>query len=176
MLGVALSLGGYVYLRAHRKQQPPGATSKVPVTRESGIPYGDPILRSSTPPAETSSGIGSGPDPTIVVGDAQSTDVNTDYNRVFTSREVTQKARVLTKPEPGYTEAARRNQIVGVVVLKAVFSSTGTVTQITPLKELPFGLTEKAVAAAKGITFVPAMKDGHNVSTYIQLEYSFNLY
>src|SRR6266404_5463267 len=37
----------------------------------------------------------------------------TDYNRVFSGREVTSKARVLEKPEPTYTEAARKNQITG---------------------------------------------------------------
>jgi hypothetical protein len=38
---------------------------------------------------------------------------------------VTSKARVLSKPEPTYTEAARKNQITGTVVLRAVFSSGG---------------------------------------------------
>src|SRR5947209_7775277 len=33
----------------------------------------------------------------------------TDYTRVFNPREVTSKARVLEKPEPTYTEAARKN-------------------------------------------------------------------
>lgn len=100
----------------------------------------------------------------------------TDYNRIFNSKEVTQKARVTFKPEPGYTEDARKNQVTGVVVLKVVFTASGTVTQITAVRPLPNGLTEKAIAAARGIKFVPAMKDGHNVSMYMQLEYSFNLY
>lgn len=100
----------------------------------------------------------------------------TDYNKVFSSREVSQKARVLSKPEPGYTEDARKNQVTGTVILKVVFTSSGTVTQITALRPLPYGLTEKAIAAARGIKFIPATKDGHNVSMYMQLEYSFNLY
>ncbi|HEV2915457.1 MAG TPA: hypothetical protein VGX92_19410, partial [Pyrinomonadaceae bacterium] len=40
-----------------------------------------------------------------------------DYNRTFSPREVTQKARILSRPEPQYTEEARRNQISGTVVL-----------------------------------------------------------
>src|SRR4030095_9270502 len=99
-----------------------------------------------------------------------------DYNRVFSGREVTTKARVISKPEAGYTEDARKNQITGTVVLKAIFSSSGQVTSITAVKPLPYGLTEKRIAAARSIRFVPAVKDGHNVSQYMQLEYTFNLY
>ncbi len=99
-----------------------------------------------------------------------------DYNRVFAPKEVSQKARVLSKPEPQYTEAARKNQITGTVVLRAVFSSSGQVTNITARAGLPYGLTERAIAAARQIRFVPAMKDGRPVSMYIQLEYNFNPY
>ncbi|MGB9178958.1 MAG: energy transducer TonB, partial [Pyrinomonadaceae bacterium] len=99
-----------------------------------------------------------------------------DYDRTFNPKDVTQKARILSKPEPQYTEEARKNQISGTIVIKAVFSSNGTVTNIRPVSNLPFGLTEKAIAAARQIRFVPAMKDGHAVSQYIQIEYNFNLY
>lgn len=97
-----------------------------------------------------------------------------DYNRVFSGKEVDQKARVLSKPEPQYTEEARKNQISGTVVLRAVFTSSGEVTNITARAGLPYGLTERAIAAAKQIKFVPATKDGRPVSMYIQLEYNFN--
>ena len=100
----------------------------------------------------------------------------TDYNKVFSGKDVTSKARVLSKPEPQYTEEARKNQIVGTVLLQAVFSASGEVTQIRALRPLPYGLTEKAIAAARMIKFVPAMKDGHAVSMYMHLEYNFNLY
>ena len=40
----------------------------------------------------------------------------------FSWQDVTTKARVLSKPEPQYTEEARKNQITGTVVLRAVFS------------------------------------------------------
>lgn len=99
-----------------------------------------------------------------------------DYNRVFAPKEVTQKARILSRPEPQYTEEARKNQVSGTVVLKAVFSSSGQVTNIRAVSGLPYGLTEKAIAAARMIRFSPAMKDGRAVSQYIQIEYNFNLY
>jgi protein TonB len=90
--------------------------------------------------------------------------------------EVEQRARLLSKPEPQYTEEARRNQVTGTVVLRVVFSSSGDVTQIRALHTLPFGLTERAIAAARQIQFVPAVKGGQPVSVAMQLEYNFNLY
>ncbi len=99
-----------------------------------------------------------------------------DYNKVFSGRDVTQKARILSKPEPQYTEEARKNQVQGTVILKAVFSSSGQVTNIRTVSGLPSGLTEKAIAAARQIRFTPAQKDGRPVSMYFQLEYNFNLY
>ncbi len=99
-----------------------------------------------------------------------------DYSRIFTGKDVTTKARLISKPEPQYTEEARKNQITGTVVLKCVFSSSGQVTNIRTVSGLPNGLTERAIAAAKMIKFVPATKDGHQVSMWMQLEYNFNLY
>ena len=99
-----------------------------------------------------------------------------DYNRIFSPKEVSSKAHVLSKPEPQYTEEARKNQVTGTVILRAVFSSTGQVTGISARSGLPYGLTERAIAAARQIKFTPATKDGHPVSMYIQLEYNFNLY
>jgi len=44
------------------------------------------------------------------------------------------------------------------------------------VRTLPFGLTERAIAAARQIKFVPATKGGRPVSVFMQLEYNFNLY
>lgn len=96
--------------------------------------------------------------------------------RPFSTSEIEQRARLLFKPEPQYTEEARQNQITGTVMLRVVFSSTGEVSQIRAVHTLPFGLTERAIAAARQIKFVPAMKGGHPVSVFMQLEYNFNLY
>jgi TonB family protein len=97
-------------------------------------------------------------------------------NEIYTGKDVTSKARLISKPEPQYTEDARKNQITGTVVLKVVFGSNGTVSNIRTVSGLPFGLTERAIAAARQIKFVPATKDGHPVSMWMQLEYNFNLY
>jgi TonB family protein len=99
-----------------------------------------------------------------------------DPDRVFTGDKVTTRARVISKPEPQYTEEARRAQITGTVILRAVFSRTGQVTNIRHVQSLSGGLTEKAIAAARQIRFVPATRNGQAVSMYMQLEYNFNLY
>jgi len=99
-----------------------------------------------------------------------------DPDRVFTGTQVTTRARVISKPEPQYTEEARRAQITGTVVLHVVFSRTGQVTNIRPVRSLSGGLTEKAIGAARQIRFVPATRNGQAVSMYMQLEYNFNLY
>ena len=100
----------------------------------------------------------------------------TDYDRPFSVRDVTRKAVLLSRPEPGFTEEARRNDTTGTVKLKMVLGADGTVSNIVVLKELPDGLTERAVEAAKKIQFTPAQKDGRNVSQWVTVEYNFNIY
>jgi len=99
-----------------------------------------------------------------------------DPDWIYPVPQVTERARVLAKPEPQYTEEARRNAITGSVVLRVVFSRTGEVTNIRAIQALPFGLTERAIAAARLIRFRPATRDGRPVNVYMQLEYNFNLY
>ncbi|HEV7858504.1 MAG TPA: energy transducer TonB [Pyrinomonadaceae bacterium] len=95
--------------------------------------------------------------------------------KIYTFKEVTTKVAIKKRVEPSYTESARENRIEGIVVLKAVFSSNGKVTNIEVMQGLPYGLTKKAMEAARKIKFVPAIKDGRPVSQYIQIEYHFNL-
>lgn len=97
-------------------------------------------------------------------------------NRVLRGNEVDERARLLSKPEPLYTEHARKYWVKGTVVLRVAFSRTGQVTNIIVVRSLPHGLMLRAIKAAKNIKFVPATKDGQPVSTFIQLEYNFNLY
>lgn len=91
-----------------------------------------------------------------------------ENEKVYSGREVTRKARVKSKPKP-----PGRPGIYGTVVLRAVFTSDGKVTNIRVMSGLPGGLTEAAIEAAKKIKFEPAVKDGRYVSTHVQLEYHF---
>jgi protein TonB len=89
---------------------------------------------------------------------------------------VTRKALITFKPEPGFTEDARKNNVTGLVRLRAILSASGEVTSVSVIKGLPDGLTEKAITAAKQIRFRPAQKDGRTVSQFVVLEYNFNIY
>ncbi|HEU4509471.1 MAG TPA: energy transducer TonB [Pyrinomonadaceae bacterium] len=156
------------------------------------VVYGDPNSTSTIPSAGPGSdnGIGTGKGPGIGSGSesgygCNGGDLESGWGRAacghgrdqtYKGSEVEQRARLLQKPEPQYTEEARKNQITGTVMLRAVFSSGGEVVQIQAIRSLPFGLTERAIAAARQIKFVPAMKDGRPVSVFMQLEYNFNLY
>jgi|SRR5918912_3254543 TonB family protein len=118
--------------------------------------------------------------PTVTKAPDQSSgsgaDKGVEQPKVMTPKEVTYKAFIVLKPEPGYTEEARKKQISGTVTLRAVLSSSGAVTSIRPVSTLPYGLTEKAIAAARNIRFIPAVKDGRYVSQYVTIEYNFNIY
>ena len=163
--------------------------------------YGDPTSKSDVPskgPGEgegigtnRGTGVGAGDGPGVGPGEkgnsgggpkqagccgTSSGSSGDDEGRTVPGSEVEQRARLLLKPEPQYTEEARRNQVTGTVMLRVVFASSGNVVQIRAVRTLPFGLTERAIAAARQIRFVPAMKGGHPVSVQMQLEYNFNLY
>jgi TonB family protein len=90
--------------------------------------------------------------------------------------KVVRKASIVYKPEPPYTEEARKNRAGGVVRLAAVLHSSGRVTDFKVLKPLPNGLTESAIRVARQMRFFPAQLDGRPVSQWVTLEYNFSIY
>jgi len=97
-----------------------------------------------------------------------------DGERIYRGKEVHQKARLLVRPEPPYTENARANGVEGVVDIQLILTSKGKVKVLHVRKGLPDGLTEQAVKAAKKIKFEPAKVDGKPVSSFLLAEYNFN--
>ena len=95
---------------------------------------------------------------------------------LYSTKDVTTKVRVLSKPEPSYTEQARSNQVTGTVILRCVFAADGHVRAIHVVAGLPDGLTLRAILASLQIKFIPATKDGRPVSVWMELQYNFNLY
>ena len=90
--------------------------------------------------------------------------------RIYKGREVDKRVRMISKPEPQGFGKER-----GLVVLQAVFSWEGKVVNIEIISTAGAKLTDAAIEAAQKIRFEPAMKDGKPVSTYMMLEYNFNL-
>src|SRR5260370_40235282 len=70
-------------------------------------------------------------------GFAEMAGSGSDGFKVYSSKDGTTKARVLSKPEPTYTEEPRRHQTTGTVVLKAIFAANGRVIRIHPVTYLP---------------------------------------
>jgi TonB family protein len=100
-----------------------------------------------------------------------------DDTHVFTSSEVSERARLTRRPAPDYPREARRKTVQGIVALRLILRADGRVDdKIEVVRSLPEGLTEEAVRVAKLIEFEPARKDGRKVSQYALVEYNFNLY
>ena len=114
-----------------------------------------------------------------VSGQEASRNVNEDEacsGPIYDSKEVSRVAKLTYKPEPAYTKEARAKGLKGVIRLTAVLCRTGRVTDIVVTKGLPHGMTEQAVEATRGIKFIPAEKDGQEVSQRARFEYYFNVF
>lgn len=89
---------------------------------------------------------------------------------------VTQPFRLISKPKPAYTDAARQNAIQGTVTLRVTLLANGSVGSITPVSGLGYGLTEQAIAAARRIQFEPAKENGVAKAVTKTFAYSFTIY
>jgi TonB family protein len=88
----------------------------------------------------------------------------------------TEGVKILSKPRANYTDAARQNQVQGKVVLRVTFAANGSIGSISVISGLGNGLTEQAIAAARGIRFEPAKRGGVPYSVTKPVEYSFTIY
>ncbi|MGH9405909.1 MAG: energy transducer TonB [Terriglobia bacterium] len=82
---------------------------------------------------------------------------------------------ILSKPDPAYTEDARRQHIQGQVVLEVVFTASGDVRVVRVVKGLGHGLDQSAVDDAREIRFRPAQRGGAPVDTPAVLRILFEL-
>jgi len=63
-----------------------------------------------------------------------------------------------------YTDDATRNKVEGKIVLRFVVCSNGRVSDISIDEPLPFGLTERAIAAIRKARYQPALLGTQPVS------------
>jgi periplasmic protein TonB len=101
--------------------------------------------------------------------------VNDGVNTGLQAKEVSTRAEILARPEPKYTEEARRRGVQGVVILKLLLGADGKIDRIRVARVLPFGLTESAIRAACTVKFKPAIKEGVAVDQWVDMEYGFSL-
>jgi protein TonB len=88
---------------------------------------------------------------------------------------ITRRLKIKAKPDAEYASQAKKRQVEGKVILRVVFGADGKIGSIQPVKELPFGLTEKAIEAARLIQFEPEMVAGRPVSKTLNVVYIFKL-
>ena len=82
----------------------------------------------------------------------------------------------LNQAYPEYTDEARSRNVSGSVSLYAEVLPDGTIGRVRVLRGLGFGLDENAITAAKKGNFLPSVKDGKFVPTFVQLEMNFAIY
>jgi TonB family protein len=83
-------------------------------------------------------------------------------------------ASIDSKPEPRYTDAARRNGVTGTVRLLVTLGADGHVTKVETVESLPYGLTESAREAARAIQFTPAMRNGLPIDETREVAFYFS--
>jgi protein TonB len=89
---------------------------------------------------------------------------------------ISKAMQLISKPQPRYTEEARKNNFQGSVTLRVTFNANGTIGSVAAVNRLPYGLTEEAIAAARRIQFKPAMRNGQPIAESKRIQYSFTIY
>jgi TonB family protein len=84
-------------------------------------------------------------------------------------------AEIISKPNPIYTDEARKLRIEGEVLLEVVFESSGKVRVVRIVRGLGHGLDESAAKAAEQIRFRPAQQGGQPVDFPAVLHILFQL-
>lgn len=80
------------------------------------------------------------------------------------------------KPEPPYSEQARKAKYQGTVVLWIVVDTQGNVMDAQVVKPLGMGLDQNAVKTVKTWKFKPAMRNGSPVPVKVMVEVQFRLF
>ena len=83
--------------------------------------------------------------------------------------------KVISKPIPVYTDAARRAKVEGEVLVQVLFKATGEIRVLGVTRGLGHGLDEAAIAAAQKVRFTPAIRDGVKVDSTATLHIVFAL-
>ena len=79
------------------------------------------------------------------------------------------------RPEPQYSEEARKAKWQGAVLLSLVVDENGKPTSIKVVRPLGLGLDEKAIEAVTQWKFKPGTKEGKPVAVQAQIEVTFRL-
>lgn len=152
-----------------------------------GLPDGPSIPPSAGPGSDGGMGTGSrggiGPGDGVGVGQGRDENIGGEKpgiggrRRPIVQQEaVDERPILLNQPRPLFTEEARKNKVQGVVRVKILVDTNGTVKEVILMRGLPDGLNEQAIRAAYQMRFRPAMKNGQPISYWLtNVEVEFNL-
>lgn len=88
----------------------------------------------------------------------------------------TKPLKIISKPRAYYTDEAKQNCIQGRVLLRITFLANATIGKIKVLEGLDYGLTDKAIEAAKLIKFEPEIKKNKAININKKVTYNFFIY
>jgi protein TonB len=83
------------------------------------------------------------------------------------------KPKLLSRPNPTYTEAARAAGVSGKVRVEITVDEQGHVVSVRVIQGLGYGLDEAALAAARALTFEPAVRCGRPSSATFKIGFNF---
>jgi len=87
--------------------------------------------------------------------------------------EEVKKPKLLSRPSPQYTPAARKANVEGTVIVEAIIEKDGSVSHGRILQDQPLGLGLSAVEAVCDWRFKPATLKGEPVKVYYVLTVNF---
>jgi TonB family protein len=108
-------------------------------------------------------------------GDAVPASVPIHTKAAENAASKTISAEIISKPNPIYTDEARKLRIEGEVLLEVIFESGGKVRVVRVVRGLGHGLDEAATRAAEQIRFRPAQQEGQPVDFTAVLHILFQL-
>jgi periplasmic protein TonB len=134
--------------------------------------YGDPLGRLGIPSAGNGigSGIGGGRGPGVGPGSGGGFGGGAYKIGGGVSAPVP-----VVRPEPEYSEEARKAKWQGAVMLSLVVDENGVPQDIKVVRSLGLGLDQKAIEAVQKWRFKPGLKDGKPVPVSANIEVNFRL-
>lgn len=141
--------------------------------------YGDPLGKLGPPSNGTGSGGGIGSGKGGGVGSGTGAGVGPGegggIGGVFSVGGGVSNPVALYRPDPEYSEEARKAKLQGTVLLQVIVDENGRVRNPKVLRSLGLGLDEQSVKMILTWKFKPAMKAGKPVAVSILVDTSFRL-
>ena len=141
-------------------------------------PWGDPhgVTGPYSNGPGTDGGIGDGAGPGVGPGKGPSYGPSEGCCGVYTVGGGVSAPIPVYKPEPPYSEMARRAKYQGTVELWIVVDARGNVSDVRVARPLGMGLDEKAAATVSTWKFKPGYRNGVAVPVRVMVEVAFRLF